>query len=104
MLDTDENVGHRADMEEEDMSVLEVAGNSAENNFIDEPPEWDSESSDEEDILLVTGHEEANSDEPDLRKGYSQFNQKRVTRSGRRIIAAKHFMFDTGGFIKSLTF
>ena len=69
-----------------------VAGSSADDDLIDEPPEWDSESSDEEDILMVTAGE------PEVREGYSHHNQQRVTRSGRRVMAAKHYMFDTGNF------
>eukprot|EP00092_Neocalanus_flemingeri_P086920 GFUD01109595.1.p1 GENE.GFUD01109595.1~~GFUD01109595.1.p1 ORF type:complete len:184 (+),score=67.79 GFUD01109595.1:34-585(+) len=95
VMETDENVDHRADVEEEDISGLKEAGNDAEDNLIDEPPEWDSESSDEEDVLLVAGCDEANSGEPELRDGYNHFNQQRVTRSGRKVLAAKHFMFDT---------
>ena len=91
VLNTDENVDQRAE-EEEDTSGLVVAEHGAEDDLIDEPPEWDSESYDEEDILMVTA------DEPEAREGYSHFNQQRITRSGRRIVAAKHYMFDTGGF------
>ena len=58
----------------------EVDGNRTEKGYIDEPPELDSETSEEEDNNCG---EEAHSDEPDdIRGGYIQFNQIRVTRSG----------------------
>ena len=95
--DTDEDVEHR-DEEEEDTSGLVLAGSGAGDNLIDEPPEWDSESSDEEDIVVETA------DEPEVREGYSHHNQQRVTRSGRRVIAAKHYMFDAGSFTSIVHF
>ena len=95
--DTDEDVEHR-DEEEEDTSGLVLAGSGAEDDLIDEPPEWDSESSDEEDIVVETA------DEPEVREGYSHHNQQRVTRSGRRVIAAKHYMFDAGSFTSIVHF
>ena len=46
---------------------------------------------------MVNCGEDAHSD--NLRKGYSQFSQRKVTRSGRRVFAAKAIMFDTGIFM-----
>ena len=57
--------------------------------FVDEPHEWDSGSSEDED----RGESEDDSAE-DVVDGFNHFNQRRVTRSGREIFAAKHFMFE----------
>ena len=57
--------------------------------FVDEPPEWDSDSSAEDD-----GDSEENSEVEVELAGFNNFNQRRVTRSGRQVAAAKHFMFD----------
>ena len=57
-------------------------------DFVDELPEWDSGSSEEDD----SGADDSSEEVVD---GFNHFNQKRVTRSGREVCAAKHFMFDT---------
>ena len=57
--------------------------------FVDEPPELDSDSSAEDD-----GDSEENSEVEVELAGFNNFNQRRVTRSGRQVAAAKHFMFD----------
>ena len=54
--------------------------------FVDEPPEWDSESSEED-----GGDDDS---EEEVVDGYNHFNQRRVTRNGHEVCAAKHFMFD----------
>ena len=57
--------------------------------FVDEPPEWDSDSSAEDD-----GDSEENSEVEVELAGFNNFNQRRVTRSGRQVAEVKHFMFD----------
>ena len=63
--------------------------------FIDEPYEWDSDSSSQD-----TLEEDEEEDQTDIvsEAGFSHVNQKTVTRSGRTVTAAKHYMFDTGWF------
>ena len=54
--------------------------------YVDEPAEWDSASStdDEEDVYESVSNSGT----------FSHMNQNRVTRSGRKVVAAKHFMFE----------
>ena len=83
------------DAEEED-SHTGIEGEelvSEEIGYIDEAPEWDNSSSDEGG--LEDNDAAFNDDVPAL-SGFSHFNQATVTRSGRQIRAAKHFMYDSG--------
>ena len=65
---------------------------NSDDGYADEPVEWDSScSSDAE-------------DDPDCVNNsgiFNHMNQNRVTRSGRRVVAAKHFMFeeDSGVYV-----
>jgi hypothetical protein len=54
--------------------------------YVDEPAEWDSASSTDD---LEDVDESVNTS-----GSFSHMNQNRVTRSGRRVVAAKHFMFE----------
>ena len=60
--------------------------------FIDEEPEWDSDGSSSD---VEESEDEVS--EP-VSGGFSHVNQSKVTRSGRVVVAAKHFMYDTGLF------
>ena len=81
----------------ESISVTGQEGLARSNDFVDEDPEWDSAGNSSSDGVEVNGNEESDVGEPvDAVAGYSHVNQSRVTRSGRRVIAAKHFMYDTG--------
>ena len=81
-----------------------AAGGSKETNtddgYIDEPAEWDSaSSSDGEDVLVENDSEIAS-----ISGSFSNVNQNRVTRSGRRITAAKHFMYDEDSGMYFMTY
>ena len=60
--------------------------------FVDEPPEWESDSSDDADTM---DEYEVQEEVPTV-AGFCHLNQNLVTRSGRRVLAARHFMFDQG--------
>ena len=81
-LDTDDLAGENSDTDE-------GVNNTTVDGYVDEPGEWDSGSSDGEDAVV----------DSDLEDGtyggiFTSVNQNRVTRSGRRIVAPKHFMYD----------
>ena len=64
-------------------------GSTSEDGYIDEPGEWDSASSDGEDVVVET-----DSDDGTYDGMFTSVNQNRVTRSGRRVVAPKHFMYN----------
>ena len=64
-------------------------GSTSEDGYIDEPQEWDSASSDGEDVVV-----DSDSDDGTYGGMFTSVNQNRVTRSGRRVVAPKHFMYD----------
>ena len=81
-LDTDDLAGENSDTDE-------GVNNTTVDGYVDEPGEWDSGSLDGEDAVV-------DSDSEDGTYGgiFTSVNQNRVTRSGRRIVAPKHFMYD----------
>ena len=81
-LDTDDLAGENSDTDE-------GVNNTTVDGYVDEPGEWDSGSSDGEDAVV-------DSDSEDGTCGviFTSVNQNRVTRSGRRIVAPKHFMYE----------
>ena len=72
----DENLGAR---EDETEPIEETPVNESIEEFVDEPPEWDTDCSDDEaEDVQEDGSNEA---------GFCHVNQNLVTRSGRRIMA-----------------
>ena len=65
-------------------------------DYVDESPEWDSGSSSDSDI-----HEDIMEGNVTESVGFMHVNQCTTTRSGRMIVAAKRFMYDTGLFSSS---
>ena len=79
-----------------DDDIVRIEGrdlNNSDDGYVDEPPEWDSDSSDDGEGEVEDGCEVEDVIET---AGFIHVNQDRVTRSGRRVNAARHFMYDTG--------
>ena len=78
---------------DEDLPETTDDSDFARDEFIDEAQEWDSSGSSDDE---VEDGGDVGGEEVTGGAGYSHVNQSRVTRSGRRVMAAKHFMYDTG--------
>ena len=83
------------DAEEEDShtGIRGVEIVSEEIGYIDEAPEWDSSSSDDDGL---EDNDDGSHDDVPAQSGFKHVNQATVTRSGRQIRASKHFMYDSG--------